>query len=149
MSSLHNMCLPFLPWKANKKESLALASVAQWTEWRPANTKVTSSIPSQGTCLGCGPGPQWGVLERQPHIDVSLALSSSLPLSLNKIFSPGWCCSVDWVLPWEPKGADSIPGQGICLSCTPGPKCRACEKQCTLMFLSLSLSFPLCQKINK
>ena len=28
----------------------------------------------QGTCLGCGPGPQWGFRERQPHIDVSLPL---------------------------------------------------------------------------
>ena len=31
---------------------LALASVAQWTEHRPANQRAASSIPSQGTCLG-------------------------------------------------------------------------------------------------
>ena len=36
----------------------ALAGVAQWTEHRPANQRVTGSIPSQGTFLGCGPGPQ-------------------------------------------------------------------------------------------
>ena len=36
----------------------ALAGVAQWTEHRPLNQRVASSIPSQGTCLGCGPGPQ-------------------------------------------------------------------------------------------
>ena len=29
-----------------------------------------SLIPSQDTCLGCGPGA--GAHERQPHIDVSL-----------------------------------------------------------------------------
>ena len=36
-----------------------------WLEWlseliecRPANPKVAGSIPSQGTCLGCSPGPQ-------------------------------------------------------------------------------------------
>ena len=37
----------------------------------------TEGLPVQvpvGTCLGCGPGPQLGVYERQPHIDVSLAL---------------------------------------------------------------------------
>ena len=34
----------------------ALAGVAQWTECRPSNQRVTSLIPSQGTCLGCGPG---------------------------------------------------------------------------------------------
>ena len=35
----------------------ALAGVAQWIEYRPVNQRVTGSIPSQGTCLGCGLGP--------------------------------------------------------------------------------------------
>ena len=48
--------------------SLALAVVAQWTEHWPVNQKVTGSIPSQGTCLGCRPGPQEGVSERQPQL---------------------------------------------------------------------------------
>ena len=45
-------------------------------------------IPSQSICLGCGPGPQQRARERQPHIDVSLPLSSlPSPLSKNnKIF---------------------------------------------------------------
>ena len=42
----------------NKKENLVLASVAQWTEHQPAKQRVAGSIPSQGTSLGCGPGPQ-------------------------------------------------------------------------------------------
>ena len=46
----------------------SLAGVAQWNECRPG------SIPSRGTCLGCRPGPPWGVRERQPHTDVSLFL---------------------------------------------------------------------------
>ena len=40
------------------QEQLALAGVAQWIERWPVNQKVVGSIPSQGTCLGCGPGPQ-------------------------------------------------------------------------------------------
>ena len=36
--------------------------------------RVASSISSQGTGLGWGPGPQWGPHERQPHVDVSLPL---------------------------------------------------------------------------
>ena len=52
-----------------KKNFIALAGVAQWIEY---DQGVASSIPSQGTCLGCRPGPQWGPHERQPHIDVSL-----------------------------------------------------------------------------
>ena len=35
-----------------------LAGVTQWIEHRPANQRVACMIPSQGTCLGCGPGPQ-------------------------------------------------------------------------------------------
>ena len=54
------------------QELLALAGVAQWIEHGPANRKVVGSIPSQGTCLGCGPGPWWGTHEGQPHTDVSL-----------------------------------------------------------------------------
>ena len=47
--------------------------------------RVASSIPSQGTCLGGRPGPQWGPRERQPHTDVSLPLFlPSFPLSKNK-----------------------------------------------------------------
>ena len=47
--------------------------------------KVTSSIPSQGTCLSCGPGPQLGACERQ-LINVSLSLFLPHPLSLKIIF---------------------------------------------------------------
>ena len=39
---------------------LALADVAQWTEYWPANWKVIGSIPSQATCLDCRSGPQMG-----------------------------------------------------------------------------------------
>ena len=56
----------------------APGGVAQWIERQPVNGKVTGSIPSQDTCLGCGSGPQLGVCERQP-VNVSLPLSPSLP----------------------------------------------------------------------
>ena len=36
----------------------ALAVVTQRIECQPSNQRVTGSIPSQGTCLGSGPGPQ-------------------------------------------------------------------------------------------
>ena len=47
--------------KTNKKQT-ALAGVAQWIEHWPANQRVTSSIPSQGTCLDCRPGPRCRVM---------------------------------------------------------------------------------------
>ena len=51
---------------------IALAGVARWIEHWPANHRVAGLIPSQGIGLGCGPGPQWGVRERQPHTNVSV-----------------------------------------------------------------------------
>ena len=57
-----------------KNRQGALAGVAQWIEREPANQRVAGLIPSQGTCLGCGPGPQLGTRKRQPHIDVPLPL---------------------------------------------------------------------------
>ena len=41
-------------------DKIALAGVAQWIECQPENLRVTSSILSQGTCLGCTPSPQLG-----------------------------------------------------------------------------------------
>ena len=41
-----------------KNEKMALAGVAQWIENWTVKQSVTGLIPSQGTCLGCGPGPQ-------------------------------------------------------------------------------------------
>ena len=58
--------------------------VAQWVEHGPSKQRVVSLIPSQGTCLGCRPGPQWGMCKRQHPIDVSLPLSFPSPLSKNK-----------------------------------------------------------------
>ena len=56
-----------------KKNLMALAGVAQWIERRPANQRVAGSIPSQGTCLGCGPAPQWGYV-RDNHTLMFLSL---------------------------------------------------------------------------
>ena len=39
--------------------------MAQWIKHQPVNQKVAGSIPSQDTCLGCGPGPHLGRSERQ------------------------------------------------------------------------------------
>ena len=64
---------------------MALAGVGlDWVLCWPTNQSVTGSIPGQGTCLGCGPGPQLGAHKRLLHIDVSFF---SLPtLSKNKVF---------------------------------------------------------------
>ena len=65
-----------LPW--------ALAGAAQWIEHWPVNQRVSGSIPSQGTCLGCGPGyPVWGLQEATKHWCFS-PLSFSLPSSRSK-----------------------------------------------------------------
>ena len=42
-----------------KQKVRALDVVVQWVEREPMNQSVAGSIPSQGPCLGCGPGPQW------------------------------------------------------------------------------------------
>ena len=61
--------------------------MAQWIEYGPVNQRVAGLIPSQGTCLGLEPGPQWGMLKRQPHIDVSLLFFPPFPsVKINKIF---------------------------------------------------------------
>ena len=63
-SSLTFLCFPLCltggPWSRNPHIRTlfpALAGVAQWIECRPANQRVTGSIPIQGTCLGCRLGP--------------------------------------------------------------------------------------------
>ena len=51
-----------------KNYVLALAGVAQWIEHQPVDQRVSSLIPSQGTCLGCRPCPPWGAYKSQPYI---------------------------------------------------------------------------------
>ena len=45
------------PQMTTKVLGIALAGVAQGTEHRTEKQTVAGSIPSEGTCLGCGPGP--------------------------------------------------------------------------------------------
>ena len=45
------------------KNPPALTDVAQLVGCHTAKQKVTSSIPGQGTCLGCRPGPQLGCMQ--------------------------------------------------------------------------------------
>ena len=83
LNDVLSLCLKF--------SCTAMAGVTQWIECQPVNQRVVGSIPSQGTCLGYGTSPQlWrgggvsGGWERQPHIDVSLPLPLSSPISKNK-----------------------------------------------------------------
>ena len=76
-------------WRAErvKKHAEALAGVVQWMSTSLWTKRLLQRlISSQGTCLGCGPCPQVGVCERQPHVDVSFSLSLLSPLSKNKQF---------------------------------------------------------------
>ena len=72
------------PQQSPKTLASTVTSIAQVVEHRPRNQQVASSIPGQGTCLGCGPGPWLGCVRQATHrcfslIDVSLPLF--LPLS--------------------------------------------------------------------
>ena len=53
----YKVCVKKVNFK-NIKKKFALAGVAQWIECQPVNQRVAGLIPSQGTCLGWGPGPQ-------------------------------------------------------------------------------------------
>ena len=73
------MCVDYNRKINFKKEKTALASVAQWIEHRPAKQKVASSIPGQGTCLGCR-------LRDKPSMFLS-SINVSLPLFLSPFCS--------------------------------------------------------------
>ena len=68
------------------ENNTALAGVGQWFKHQPVNQKVTSSIPSQGTCPGCEV-PSWGCAkgnQQTPLAPIFLSLSFSLPSPLSK-----------------------------------------------------------------
>ena len=64
-----------------KRPTGTLAHVAQWIECWFANQGVIGLIPSQGTCLGCRPGPQLGC-SRGNQTLMFLSLSSFLAFCL-------------------------------------------------------------------
>ena len=41
-----------------KNKNAALAGVTQWIEHGSMNQRIAGPVLSQGTWLGCGPGPQ-------------------------------------------------------------------------------------------
>ena len=49
----------------------------------PVNQRIAGLIPRQGTCLGCGPGLQWGACEGNYTL-MFLSLSFFLPSALSK-----------------------------------------------------------------
>ena len=67
--------------KKKNKVQPGWCSSVDWVQ--VVNQRVASSIPSQGTCLGCRPGPQWGHI-RGNHTPRFLSLSFSLSSSLSK-----------------------------------------------------------------
>ena len=86
-----------IKWSRNSlfnKWCLALAHVTQWIECWPANQGVCGSIPSQGTCLGCGPGRTSSSRRRVKGIltlmCLSLSFSLPAPLSRRKWISEYW-----------------------------------------------------------
>ena len=60
-----------------------LTGVAQWVGHYPASQGVTGSIPRQGTCLGCRPGP-WLGTGVQEMADRCFSLSPSFPFLKSK-----------------------------------------------------------------
>ena len=62
---INKIILNFLSFKSIYFKTSNLAGMAQSTELQTVNLTVAGSIPSQGTCLGCRPGSQVGVCERQ------------------------------------------------------------------------------------
>ena len=62
----------------------ALVGVAQWIVCPTVNPEVAGLIPSQGTCLGCGPGPQFGAGEKLPLIHRYFSPSLSVFLSFSR-----------------------------------------------------------------
>ena len=66
-----------------KVAQLAPAGAAQGIEHWPTNQRVTGLIPSQGTRLGWGTGPQLGHM-RGNHTLTFLSFSFSFPSSLSK-----------------------------------------------------------------
>ena len=69
-----------IAWNLLKIENEALAGMASWIEHCPAKSKVTGSIPSQSTCLGCRAWSAFGAYVRSnrsmflSHMDVSFPL---------------------------------------------------------------------------
>ena len=130
-------------------EIIAVVGVAQWIECWPLNQKVTSSIPTEGTCLGCRPGPHLGACDRQP-VDVSLAhwcfspsLSPFLPFSLkvNKIFKKinnGWMKNFNFSLIAITHINKNSLGYSLSFQCVKISGAKNCENCCFAVLKSVS-----------
>ena len=77
----YEMTLGYAFWLINQENGPSW--VVEWIECQPVNQSVASSIPSQGTCLGCGArSPVSGTWEATTHWCFSPSFSPSLTLCL-------------------------------------------------------------------
>ena len=79
MTQIFRLAKNFNIANATLIKDVALAGMTRWIECRPVNWKFAGSIPSQGTCLGCGHVPSWGYARGNwsmflSHIYISLPL---------------------------------------------------------------------------
>ena len=81
------------------------------------------------------------------NLDYFLSQAVEEALEENKQ-SPDWCGSVGWA--FLAKCCHSIPGEGTCLGCRPGPKLRVYKKQPTdVSSIDVTLYFSLPSPISK
>ena len=66
MPSQMNNKQQIISWYKNTP-NITMAGVAQWIEHRPTGQMGAGLIPTQGTCLGCRPGPRWDMQEATTH----------------------------------------------------------------------------------
>ena len=77
--------------KVNLGNSFSRDTEKPWLVWLSGlsaglpNQRVTGSIPSQGTCLGCSPGPQWGGSREASYTLMFLPFFFPLPSHLSKV----------------------------------------------------------------
>ena len=160
---IKHFILPFSYKLYVRSVSSALAGVPQWIEGWPVNRRVVSLIPSQGTCLGCGPGPQQLIHVSLTHGCFSPSLSPPLPLSLKINFKNHLKNYVHWIrfnngdggnicLNNKSYGAGRRQSQvrGYAWVAGQVPSRGRMRGNHTLMLLSLSFSLPspLSKKIN-
>ena len=74
----HFLSSYILAGEGNVLDTFEKKTVSPWLVWLSGlsaglrtSRKVAGSIPGEGTCLGCRPGPQLGVCKRQPIVSLT------------------------------------------------------------------------------
>ena len=110
-------------WACNTACRWCITELWAWNLYHFVNQCHPNKLKKQIKEALYNPPKEYIIKDDFKVLSIKVISSQTLDFHLQKTHCcPGWCGSVDWVQAVNQRVASSIPCQGTCLGCRPGPQ---------------------------